>query len=175
MIDLTIKTEWQFTDEELGINFPWYTKPALNFINSLNLENKIVFEYGLGSSSVWWAKKCKALYGVDSDAEYVQAVKNATDHKATVWYESTLNEYIGKPLQLGLKFDIIIIDGVHREDCVKPALECLKKKGIIIYDNWMQESVDVQSKETQDILLSMKHEIFPQENHDDWKTLIVFK
>ena len=33
------------------------------------------------------------------------------------------------------KFDVIVIDGQGRFDCVKPALDCIKKDGMIILDN----------------------------------------
>lgn len=171
-INLKNKTTWQFHDTELDCVYPWYTKPALDYLSSLNLSDKIVFEYGLGASSYWWCRKCKSLYGVDNNPEYVQAVKNATDHEAIVWYEE-YPDYALKPLTFDFKFDIIIIDGIYREECVPVALKCLKAGGMLIYDNWMQPSVEIQSQYSQELLLSFKHNIFKQDGHPDWATLIV--
>ena len=45
---------------------------------------------------------------------------------------------------------------------------------MIIYDNWMQPSVMVQSEKTQQRLLAFRHEIYQQPGHDDWKTALFY-
>lgn len=172
MIDLKTCTEWQTKDKD-GLVMPWYTRPALECIFSVDNSGKTVFEWGLGSSSVYWTRKCKALYGVDDNPDYVQAVKNATDHAANVWYEEG-EKYINKPFDLGIDFDVIVIDGIHREECMPVALTCLKPNSLIIYDNWMQKSVELQSQKTQDLVLSFKHKIFRQDGHPDWSTILIW-
>lgn len=172
MIDLITPNEWQFQDED-GTIFPWYTKPALDEIFSHDWSMKTVWEWGVGCGTIMWAKKSNFVYGVDHNPDWVQAVKNATDHQATIWYEEGFN-YIHKPAVVGVEFDIMIIDGILREECVDIALMYTKKGGIIVYDNWQQISVEVQSEETQKKLLSLNHKVMPQPGHPDWNTLIVW-
>lgn len=176
MIDLQQKTEWQFVDEETqtGLLFPWLTKSCLDEIVTWNLKDKVIFEYGLGASTVWWSIKCHKVYGVESNKEYYLKVAEYVFPRVNMSLETESNAYINCPMQWGRIFDIIVIDGIYREECVPVALECLNKDGCIIYDNWMQPSVEVQSEETQKLLLSYPHNIYHQEGHADWKTLVVY-
>lgn len=37
-----------------GNPVPWYTYPAIEFLEQLDFTNKIVLEYGSGNSSLYW-------------------------------------------------------------------------------------------------------------------------
>lgn len=163
-------------DENTGLIFPWYTKPFLDELIKWDLSDKVVFEFGMGDSSLWWAKKCKRLYGVESNKEWVG--DGGVHNDKLLEFDNDWNPidtldpelYINAIFKCDCKLDIVIIDGLDREDCVEPAIKSLKKCGIIIYDNWMQSSVCVQSEKTQKRLLAFEHYIYQQPGHDDWKT-----
>lgn len=179
MIDLQQKTEWQFVDEETGLLFPWLTKSCLDEIVTWDLKDKKLFEFGLGASTVYWSRKCKEVYGVESNEEYFDAVRqyfkdNDSGCFVRIEYSYSPTNYTHGVIILNAPYDIIVIDGILREECVPVALECLKPGGRLIYDNWLQPSVEVQSEETQKLLLSLPHKIYSQEGHPDWKTLIVY-
>lgn len=166
MIDLNSQNEWQFHDEN-GMIMPWYTKPALDEIVTWDLKDKVVFEYGCGASTLWWRSRAKAVYSVDEDREYAEAT-GAYLAKSPVDYLHYIYEF--HPL------DIVIIDGERlRQECIEHALKCLKPGGVLIYDNWMQPEVEVQTEETQKLLLSLPHAIYKQPGHPDWQTLIATK
>lgn len=174
MIDLSTPNEWQFICPELNIIMPWYTKPALDEIVTWDLKDKIVFEYGCGASSLWWDKKCSQLYGVEYNTEYFQVVSDKLPRAIIYWFQDE-EKYVNLPKRLKLQLDIIIIDGSFRDACVPIALECLKPGGKLIFDNWMQQSVELQSEETQRLLLALPHTIYKQPGHPDWQTLIATK
>ena len=48
----------------------WYAYPLLEFIEGLDFSRDTVFEYGSGSSSVYWAKKAKNLFSVEHDESF---------------------------------------------------------------------------------------------------------
>lgn len=174
MIDLNATNEWQHRDPDTGLVFPWYTKPALDEIVTWDLKDKTVFEYGCGASTLWWAAKCESVYAVESDLQYYLAVTTELRDEQLIIQRSDKNEYINAPKTFG-KFDIIIIDGDYRDACVPVALDCLKPGGVLIFDNWMQPSVELQTEETQKLLLGVPHKIFKQPGHPDWQTLIAWK
>ena len=63
--------------------------------------------------------------------------------KFNVQYKSDYKEYISSIYAADVKgFDVIVIDGQVRFDCVKPAFDKLKEDGIIIFDNsdWHKET-----------------------------------
>lgn len=180
---------WRHINEETGELYPWYVKPALELLDSMDLKDKIVYEYGVGDSSLWWAKRCKKLYGVESNPYWANIVNKKIGDIATIRCNPNFIKYtedfkaidtkdpelyINDILKHKVKFDIVIIDGLDREECVEPAISCMKSNSVLIYDNWMQPSVTVQSEETQKRLLAYEHKIFSQEGHDDWKTAIFY-
>lgn len=172
MIDLSQKNEWQYICPETGLVFPWYTKPCLDEIVTWDLTDKVVFEYGCGASSLWWAKKCKKLYGVENNREYFEEVAGRIGDIACIAHETEERSYINSILQWCRHFDIIVVDGGWRDESIPTVLEHLNPGGIIIYDNWMQPSVEVQSEETQRLLLAYPNTIYKEPTHPDWKTLV---
>lgn len=177
MIDLSTPNEWQHICPELGIVMPWYTKPALDEIVTWDLKDKVVFEYGCGASTLWWAEKCKKLYGVEYNSDYFYAVSEKIwDRVGLLCCTQDPGDYINSPRQYtAFKFDIMVIDGSFRDACVPVALECLNLGGKLIFDNWMQPEVEMQQQETQDMVLALPHAIYRQENHPYWQTLIATK
>lgn len=184
MIDLNATNEWQHRCPETGLVLPWYTKSFLDELVTWDLKDKVVFEYGAGASTLWWAAKCKGVASVEYDKAYADTV-NIWMSKRYVqyarswpvsWY-SIKEPYINCVRSLGWNSDIIIIDGepiAWRDDCVKPALDCLKPCGKLIIDNWLQPSVGwMPSEETQQLLSQYPSIAYPQDGHPDWKTLVV--
>lgn len=167
MIDLSHKNEWQFIDPETGLIFPWYVKSFLDELATWNLEEKKVLEIGGGSSTLWWNKKANKVLTLESNEEYIlELLKHGCDVQF-------FNIHALK--NCSKDFDIVIIDGIDRDECVVPALDCLKAGGILIFDNWMQPSVELQTEETQRILTALEHKIFKQDGHEDWQTAIFYK
>lgn len=175
MIDLSTPNEWQYIDPANGLVFPWYTKPFLDELVTWDLSDKVVFEYGCGASTLWWAKKCKKLYGAENNREYFLKVAEYVWPKVNISHEADMNSFVCSPLQWMPIFDIIIIDGSPdewRDDCVKPAIECLKPGGKLIIDNWEQPSVWMPSTETKELLKNYPCKIYKQPNHPDWQTAV---
>ena len=63
-------------------------------------------------------------------------------------YKPGLHKYIQSIYDYNYKFDVIVIDGVFRFDCIKPALDKIKNDGIIIVDNtdWHRNSKEELDK-----------------------------
>jgi predicted O-methyltransferase YrrM len=168
----TVKEGYRLFNEERQEFYPWYTHPACTALEAMDLSGKVVYEYGIGDSSLWWAARCKKLYGVESSDEWVKNVKAKLDNAVITLAHS--EDYINDIKKHKTMFDIVVIDGVWREECVEPAIASLKPGGFIIYDNWMQPSVDVQSEKVQKRLMAWRHIIFDQPDHEDWKTAFFY-
>jgi len=178
MIDLNATNEWQHRDPETGLVFPWYTKSFLDELVTWDLSDKVVFEYGAGASTLWWAKKCKRVFGVESNDEYSEAVNRELGFPA-IKFEALGDFYVKNVFYCHVEYDIIIIDGEPiewRDACVQPALDCLKTGGKLIIDNWNQPSVGwMPSEETQRIVSQYPVQVYAQEGHPDWKTAMFTK
>lgn len=120
-----------------GNSIPWITYPALEFIARRVHSGMCVFEYGCGSSTFWWAKRVKEVITCEHDSGWYQKIANNIPENVNLYniplvyggdYCRMISNYIGK-------FDIIVIDGRDRVNCVKNALNALKPEGVIIWDN----------------------------------------
>lgn len=165
-------SEWQYKDETNGLIFPWYTKPFLDELKTWELEDKIVWEYGIGTSSIWWANKCFKLYGVDSDPNWFGSVFNNVGQIANIVLREDPERYVNAIYDHNFKFDIIVIDGIERDECVKPAIDRLKEDGVLIIDNWDQPSVWMPNEHSKNLLKDFECTIFKQPDHYDWQTLL---
>lgn len=123
---------------------PWFTYPAFEFISQFSLQQKSVFEWGSGNSSLYFLPRCKRLVSVESNQEWYNKVKGLTTSKHEMIL-STLDNYALEITRIGLKFDLIIVDGDRRFDCCVKAVEFLNKGGMIILDNsdWHPKSCEL--------------------------------
>ena len=173
---------WQTWDDNLQVIKAWYTRPCLDELEKMNFSDKIIFEFGCSHSTIWWAKKAKYVYAVESSKEWYNDVLDEFIRLNITNAEIFFNDTKYYPQSIGLisvgeeiKFDVVVIDGDYREECVSFALKYLKDCGMLIYDNWMQPSVEVQSEKTQQLLTNMEHKIYKEPTHIDWQTLIAIK
>ena len=117
---------------------PWFTYSALHFIcQKLELKPMKVFEFGSGNSTLWFAARVASVVSVENNPEFYTEMTEKIQLVSNVTYELRhLNKnYSQKILEYEEAFDIIIIDGRERVECVKNCLQALKKDGVIIFDN----------------------------------------
>ena len=60
----------QSDKSDLPERVAWYTYPLLEFLENLDFSQDTVFEYGSGSSSIYWANKAKYVQSVEHDYHY---------------------------------------------------------------------------------------------------------
>lgn len=133
--------KWACLDAQ-GNAIPWYTYPAIEYIKQIDFSQKLVFEYGSGNSSAFWAKRCKNLVAVEDDEQWYNKVKTQLPANADYRFAANQQEYTHAIHHYNHTFDVIIIDGSHRYECAVEALKKLAPGGIIILDNadWKQKT-----------------------------------
>jgi hypothetical protein len=139
---------------QYGEAIPWFTYPAIDFLDGFNKENWAVFEWGSGNSTIWWSKHVKKVIAVEDDTEWYNEVKNKIS--SNVEYSCCVNnEYYEKIREFDDGcFDVIVIDGAYRNECAAESINKINKDGLIIFDN----SDGVDFKEAQ--LLFMENDFF---------------
>lgn len=157
---------WRTLDAK-GETMPWYTRPCCEWLSTLDLLDKRVWEYGGGQSTLWYRRNGAEVSGVDSSLDW----SNIAGLRYATGKEDYLTAITGE-------FDLICIDGDYRDDCFVYALNHLSEFGTIIIDNWKQASAGwPRWPETERLIREMKLKTkeFPQEGHPDWVTLTVWK
>lgn len=114
---------------------PWYTYPAIAFLDQFDFSDKNVFEYGSGNSSRFWAKRARTIVSVEHDSDWYLKINEMKSVNQTLMLKDNKSEYINS-IDIGaMAYDLIIIDGVYRLNCAKRAIDNLIQGGIIILDN----------------------------------------
>ena len=120
-----------------GEPIPWYTYPFLSFIEP-RLKNKFnVFEFGSGNSTIWLAAKVNSVKAVEHNLDWFNKIlKLVPDNVEIVYRKSGAeNDYCQESLKFNIFYDLVIVDGIDRNCCLKLSLEKLTKEGVIILDN----------------------------------------
>ncbi|MCL1926413.1 MAG: class I SAM-dependent methyltransferase, partial [Syntrophorhabdaceae bacterium] len=118
-----------------GNPLPWYTYPAIEYLSQLDFSQKRVFEFGCGNSSIWWARRAKKVVSVEHDKNWYESRLDFKEPNLELYLKEDEISYAGCIEQQEGFFDVIIIDGVYREQCVEKALKKLSSDGMIIFDN----------------------------------------
>ena len=93
---------------------PWYTYPAIEYLEQLDFSDASVFEYGSGHSTLFWAARAKRVVSVDDDREWFQRLSEKRPSNCELILETDLYEYPGVIGRMGGLFDVIVIDGAAR-------------------------------------------------------------
>ena len=116
-----------------------------------------VFEWGAGASTIWFEKRSCIITSIEHHEEFYRSLlelksayglnfelklRMSTSAELSSKYLSgkrgyerqTFEDYVCAIDEHGL-FDIIVIDGRARADCLQHAIEHLKEDGIVVFDN----------------------------------------
>ena len=120
---------------------PWVTYPFISFIDSRLDKYMSIFEYGSGNSTLWYSKRVNSVYSVEHDKLWYKKVRVRIPSNTKIYYEALGNndKYADLPNSLNMKFDIIIIDGRDRVNCIKKSITSLKPNGVIVLDDSERE------------------------------------
>lgn len=117
-----------------GRPLPWYTYSAIDFLEPRLTKNHRVFEYGCGYSTLWFANRVGSVVAVEDSMEWAQIVKGQVPENGSVIYRGGKDNYIREVSKYGL-FDIVVIDGSYRTECVEYVVPSLSDEGVIIWDD----------------------------------------
>jgi len=122
---------------------PWYTYPAIEFIeNKLSSKFK-VFEYGSGQSTLWWAARVLNVISIESNQDWFLSINTNLPKNVKLSLIEESSKYVSEILKYpDNHFDIIVIDGVDRNACAETCINKLKKDGFIIFDNTDNRNFD---------------------------------
>jgi hypothetical protein len=116
---------------------PWCTYSFIKFIEPRLKKYFNVFEYGCGNSTIWFATRVGQIISVEDNSEWYELVSKKIPENVKLIYQPLKydGEYSRQALKSGNKFNIIIIDGRDRINCVKYSLPSLDEDGVVIFDN----------------------------------------
>lgn len=114
---------------------PWYTYPAIEYLDQLDFSSCTVFEFGCGSSSLYWARNAAEVTSLEAREVWYERIKEQAPDNLHLICRGVHDNYVEALSESGKKYDIIIIDGMLRYPCTEAAVKCLNADGLIIFDN----------------------------------------
>jgi hypothetical protein len=120
-----------------GSPLPWITYPAIEFIRRRIKPEMSVFEYGSGGSTTWWANQVNTVVSVEHDRTWFEKLQQ-TPHPRVKAYQIDLvygGAYSRKILEFESCFDVVVIDGRDRVNCLKNCRAALRPTGVVVLDN----------------------------------------
>jgi len=123
--------------DRAGNPVPWITYPAIEFLSRRTRPDMFVFEYGSGASTLWWASRVERVISVEHDPDWARRVSAVAPANTKVLHIPLVPEepYVTSARTQGIGFDVVVIDGRRRVECVPHAMAALKPGGVIILDN----------------------------------------
>ncbi len=171
---------WKSASKLMAINAnnketPWYTYPAIEFLNTINFSDCVVWEYGAGNSTLYWASKSKRVYSVEDNHEWYSRVEAMRIKNAEILYGENKENYVNK-ISCNDSYDVIVIDGKYRAECTRIAIEKISSHGIIIIDNSDRpEEIACSEFLKENNFIEIGFNGLGPVNGYSWKTSIFFK
>lgn len=135
-----------------GHAIPWYCYGATHFLEKRINSKLIVFEYGSGYSSLWWQKRVRHYEAVEHDVDWFDRVCLWIP-ESPLYFRPNRIEYAEQLSSIAAEFDIVIIDGIELEECLKEAIHYLSEIGVIILNQSKGRSEYLKAEEINNFLL----------------------
>jgi hypothetical protein len=161
--------QWRHEDTSCNLILPWYVKPALEWLLKQDVKNWSVWEYGAGYSTIWYRLNAAQIISVEHNEAW------ATSMGAIFFPDK--DSYLNSPsflIEDDDEFDLVVVDGEWRDECVPIIKKFVKAGGYLIYDNYDQEGF-TSAAGIDAMLEGWTKQVFFQGNHSSWKTAVFTK
>lgn len=118
---------------------PCLTEEAIDFIASLVNDLSYVLEFGVGSSTLWLSTRCGHLVSIEHNKKWLDFISKEMCNRSlsSTWvsvYRENKYERVLKGFDKD-HFDLILVDGIRRNQCIIEAVEHLKPGGFLMLNN----------------------------------------
>lgn len=116
---------------------PWFTYPFIDFLLPRIFNDLFVFEFGSGNSTLFFSEKTKRVISIEHNNAWYQIIsKNKPENVEIVLTKTdSINDYLEYLNYIEDKVDLIVVDGLHRNECTIKACDKLSERGVIILDD----------------------------------------
>ena len=116
---------------------PWFSYPFIDFLTPRLTKDLVIFEFGSGNSTLFFADKVKKVVSIEHNKDWYQMVRKTKPSNVELVQTETdsIKDYLQYFLNLNDKLDIVIVDGLHRNECLINACDNLLSNGVIILDD----------------------------------------
>ena len=120
-----------------GGDLPWMNFPVIHFLTPRLSKDLTLFDFGSGYSTTFFAKLVNHVTSVEYDEKWFEIVKKRVPENVRLIYQPQDSDghYCRTVHASGQKFELIIVDGRDRVNCLKQSLSALSETGVLILDD----------------------------------------
>lgn len=121
-----------------GAPLPWYTYPAISFLQGRLTADMAVFEFGCGNSTLWWGARVANVTSVEHNQGWTEAIAQQLPPNCELLHREleTDGEYARSVTDVRqAPFAIVVIDGRDRVNSARHSLAALRDDGVVVWDN----------------------------------------
>lgn len=120
-----------------GTPIPWMNFPVVQFLEERLTPDLNLFEFGSGFSTFFYASRVRALTSLEYDQKWFAVVKSQVpDNVKLIFKEKDVDGDYCRAIGLtGERYDVVIVDGRDRVNCVKQSVLFLSPRGVILLDD----------------------------------------
>lgn len=120
--------------DKQGNPIPWTTYSFIDFIRTRLNSSQTIFEYGSGYSTLFFSPRVLSVTSCEHDKSwYGDMQKKIAANYSLIFAEG--EGYEKSIITTGKTYDIIFVDGIRRNECIKTALPFLTAQGVVILDD----------------------------------------
>lgn len=126
-------------------DWPWLTPQAVRFLDLWLKPTDVVFEWGSGRSTLWIARRVRRIASVEHDPAWFGRVRSKASRQNLDNIELKLYpdgqdspgeaRYVSAIHEVSDNFDLVVVDGLARDQCALAAIPKLNAGGLLLIDN----------------------------------------
>jgi len=103
-----------------------------------------VLEWGAGASTLFFQDRVQQVVSVEHNGEWFEQLGSQVGAAVTLKFAPTKDEYIRPKFeeQEVSQFDLIVVDGIHRIECLEQAENLVSPRGVILLDDSTRSEYD---------------------------------
>lgn len=128
-----------------GNPIPWMNYSFIDFLEPRLRQSMNIFEYGSGYSTLYLSDKAGSITSVEFDRSWFEKMKETLKGKdhCKVIYRPDKKQYIKAIEEFdNERYDMIIVDGRDRTECIKHILPFLSEDGVVLLDDSWKAKFD---------------------------------
>jgi hypothetical protein len=105
------------------------------------------FEWGSGNGTLWLSRRVASIVSVEHHVHWNAALRPILPDNSRLAYVSLakLDKYAAVIDSFTRKFDLVIVDGMVRDACIRRAVHHLAENGLLVLDNSDTEAFEGQA------------------------------